>query len=159
MRSAVMVLMGSPFDRAMCNSLVAYYARPGRNATRKLHNCAVAQRASFAPTMWPTAIYAWASDDSVEKAQAPAFELLDLPQLEPTTTFRRLEERLSRTADQRIDLEPELVHEPGVDETRRRPSAPDQVDILAGLLLEGGDFVEASKEARIRPESRSHGAR
>src|SRR6266536_5142899 len=92
-------------------------------------------------------------------AHAPIRKLLNLPELEPTTTFRRRKERLPFTGDQRINEEPEFVHQPGIDQARRTPSTADEINVLATLLLESGDFFESAEEARVRPASRSHGAR
>ena len=52
------------------------------------------------------------SADFVDQADTPVLKLLNLPQLEPVATFRRLKERLPFTGDQRIDDEPELSTSP-----------------------------------------------
>src|SRR4030095_14561962 len=95
--------------------------------------------------------------DSVDQAYTPTLKLLNLPQFKPTTTFRRRKERLSCTGDQRINNKPEFIHQPGIDKARRGANAPNEIDVLAGLLLECGDFFESPDKTRPWPESRSHG--
>ena len=53
----------------------------------------------------------------------PTVELLNLPELQPTPTVRGREERLSLTGDQRIDDQPEFIHQPGINQARRRARA------------------------------------
>src|SRR2546429_934186 len=98
------------------------------------------------------------SADSVDQAHEASRKLLNLPQFEYTTTFRRREERLPLTGDQRIHDEPEFIDQPGVDQARRDPSPSHEIDVLAGLLLEAGDLIDSPDEARIRPLSRGQSA-
>src|SRR5207249_5372370 len=94
---------------------------------------------------------------SVDQADAPILMLLNLAQSEPASLFSRRKEGLSFTRDERINNEPEFVHQIGIDETSRRSSAPDEIDVLALLLLEGGDIIERSHETRVWPRCRSEG--
>src|SRR5262249_29013606 len=96
--------------------------------------------------------------DSVDQAYTPTFKLLNLPQFKPMTMERRREERLPFTGDQRINNKPEFIHQPGIDKARRSASAPNEIDVLARLLLEGSNFFESPDETRPWPESRSQGA-
>src|SRR5215831_15771120 len=73
--------------------------------------------------------------------------------------LRPREERLPFTGDQRINNKPEFIHQPSIDKARRSSSTPNEINVFAGLLLEGSDFLESPDEARVRPESRSQGAR
>jgi len=82
---------------------------------------------------------ACSSADSVDQAYTSIWQSLSLPQLKPTTTFRLRKERLPPTDDQRIDDQTEFIHQSGFDEARRRSSPPNEIDILAGLPLEGGN--------------------
>src|SRR5262249_60655910 len=84
---------------------------------------------------------------------------LALPPLEPAPSARRREERLAVAGDHRVDEEPKLVDEAGVDEARRRARAPDEVDVLAGPLLQSRDVRERAEKARLRPERRRQRAR
>src|SRR6266404_991229 len=97
--------------------------------------------------------------NSVDQAYTPILKLLNLPQFKPTTTFRRRKERLPYTGDKRINNKPKFIHQPGIDKARRSSSTPDEINVFAGLLLEGSDFFESPDEARLRPESRGQGAR
>src|SRR5262249_56687244 len=56
--------------------------------------------------------------DSVDQPDATILQVLYLTSLEPATALRRCKERLPLTGDQRIDDEPELVHQPRFDEAR-----------------------------------------
>jgi hypothetical protein len=42
-----------------------------------------------------------------------------------------------------VNRDPELVHQPGINQARDGSSASDEIDVLAGLLLEGRDVVES----------------
>src|SRR5215475_9984898 len=115
------------------------------------------QRRTIFPTPSPAAgqAGAWAGirpaplADSVDQAYTPTLKLLNLPQFKTTTTFRRRKESLPLTGDQRINNKPEFIHQPGIDKARRSASAPDEIDVLAGLLLEGGNFFESPEESRL----------
>src|SRR6266480_4874981 len=97
--------------------------------------------------------------NSIDQADAPVWKLLNLPEFEPTTTFSSRKECLSFTRDQRINDKTEFIHQPGIDQARRNSSTADEINIFAGLLLEGSDFVESPEEARVGPLSRSQGPR
>src|SRR5262245_6020253 len=75
------------------------------------------------------------------------------------TTVRRRKQRLSFAGDQRIEDQPQLIHQPRIDKARRNPRSAHEIDVLAGLLLEGSDIRKSSNEACLWPASRSHGAR
>src|SRR5215831_1892949 len=75
------------------------------------------------------------------------------------TAFRRCKERLTFAGDERIDDETELIDQAGVDQVGRRSSATDEINVLAGSLLERKDVVESPEKAGVRPESRLHGRR
>lgn len=47
--------------------------------------------------------------DSVDQADTPTVELLNLPEFESTTAFRRCKERVPFTGDERVNNEPELM--------------------------------------------------
>src|SRR5262249_25288275 len=96
---------------------------------------------------------------SVDHADTSSRKLLHIPKFEPAAAFRRREERLPFAGDQRINNEPELVHKSGIDEARRRSRTPDQIDVLAGLLLQASNLIESPDEARPGPESRGQSAR
>ena len=83
------------------------------------------------------------SADSVDQAHAAVWKLLGLPQREPTTTFRCRKERLSFTGDQRINDKAELIHQPGIDKASRNLTTAHEIDVVAGLLLEGSDLFES----------------
>src|SRR5262249_33751554 len=89
--------------------------------------------------------------DSVDQADTPALKLLNLPKLEPTTTFRRRKERLPFTGDKRVNDEPEFIHQPGIDEARRSSMPPDEINVLSRLLLERSDVFESADELRVWP--------
>src|SRR4030095_14427469 len=97
--------------------------------------------------------------DSVDQSYTATLKLLDLPEVEAATALRRCQEALPGTGDQRMDLKPELIHQSGLDEARGGSSTPNEIDVLAGLLLERGNFFESPDEARPGPECRSQGAR
>ena len=86
--------------------------------------------------------------DSVDQAYTPTVKLLNVPQLEPATAFRRRKERRPFTGDQRINDQPELIHQPGIDQARSNSSTADEINVLAGLLLEGSNVVEPPEETR-----------
>jgi Amidase len=89
----------------------------------------------------------------------PIWKLLNLPEFEPMTTFRRRKERLPLTGDQRIDNKPKFIHQPGIDEARRNSGTPHEIDVLARSPLEGRDVFDSPEEACLRPKSGSQGAR
>ena len=75
--------------------------------------------------------------------------LLHLLQFKPTTIFRRRKERLSFTGDQGINNKPKFIHQPGINKARRSSSTPHEINVLAGLLLQGSDFAVADVEWTI----------
>src|SRR5262245_43449590 len=97
--------------------------------------------------------------DSVDHPGTSSRELLRLAELEPAAPLRRGEERLPLAGNQRVDNDAQLVDQPGIDQARRRLGASDQIDALAGLLLESSNVIESSKQARVRPAHRGHRAR
>src|SRR5262249_23305906 len=94
----------------------------------------------------------------VVQAHPSAIQLLNVPQLEPMTTIRRGKETLPFTRDQRIEDEPELIHQSGRDQARGRPRTAHEVDGLAALPLECGDLVEPADKGGIWPLSRAQRA-
>src|SRR5262245_34228087 len=91
------------------------------------------------------------SDDSVDQADAPIWKRSSLPKFEPMPSACRRKKCLPFTCDQRINEEPELVDQSGIDEARCDSCAAHEKDILAGLLLERSDFFDPSDEPRPRP--------
>jgi hypothetical protein len=79
--------------------------------------------------------------------------LPSLPQLKPAPALGRSKEGLPLTGDQWMDNKSELIDQPGVDAACRCPGAANEVDVFAGLPLEGGDLVERPNEGTcgIRP--------
>src|SRR5580693_4609118 len=100
-----------------------------------------------------------ASANSIDQADTPTLKLLDVPQLKRMTTLRRRKQRLPVTSNQRMRNKPEFIDQPGIDQARRGASAADEIDVLAGLLLEGSDFIESPDETRRRPACRRERAR
>ena len=70
------------------------------------------------------------SSNSVDQADTPALNLLDPTQFKSTASLRRRKESLPFTGDERVNNEPELIHQPGVNEARRRASTSDEIDVL-----------------------------
>src|ERR1700761_1871745 len=94
----------------------------------------------------------------IDHAQPTARELLGFAQLEPAANRRRGEECLSLTRDQRVNDQPYLVHQPGVDGGGDDRGAAHQVDVFALFQLESSQFAETPEESRVRPCGRSQGA-
>src|SRR5262245_8430862 len=92
--------------------------------------------------------------DAVDQAHAPICERLGLPELEPAARLRRRKQGPALTGNQRIDDEPQLIDQPGIDEARRGSRPADQIHVLAGLPLEGSNVINATHKARVWPQRR-----
>ena len=92
-------------------------------------------------------------------AARPSGSCLTSRECDAPRNARRREQRPPVASDHRVDQQPELIDEPGVDQARGRPPAADEVDVLALLALERGDVRDVAQEARVRPRGGAQGVR
>src|SRR5690606_34068734 len=92
------------------------------------------------------------SDQTVPQVHQTILKLPHFTQLELLSTVQPLEMRLSCACKEGVHYEPDFVDQSGVDQARCDLRPANEINVLAGQVLELGHFVDSAEEARVRPE-------